>query len=186
MLNDKQLVKIVKKGNRKNGRLYVYNVDGNYYFSDTYGIYKFIPELHQKTGQEISKIFMGLPEEGKTFSMIDKERTDSTPDIMNIFFDAEKASYDHKLKATDYIKEVKSREGKVTMTARILVNNEFVTLVNDDYFSVTEEHHTLKTNSRHEAVCVFNGDEMLALILPIRIEESETAKLDKFIEIVAA
>jgi hypothetical protein len=183
MLNDKAMVKIVKQGNKKGKRLFIYNVDGIYYFSDTYGIYKFIPELHQKTGQEISKIFMGLPEEGKTFSMIDKERTDSTPDIMNIFFDAEKASYDHKLKATDYIKEVKSREGKVTMTARILVNNEFVTLVNDDYFSVTKEHHTLKNNSRNSLIAVFNEDELLAIIMPIKSEKPE--KIDKFIEIAA-
>ena len=183
MLNDKAMVKIVKQGNKKGKRLFIYNVDGIYYFSDTYGIYKFIPELHQKTGQEISKIFMGLPEEGKTFSMIDKERTDSTPDIMNIFFDAEKASYDHKLKATDYIKEVKSREGKETMTARILVNNEFATMINNDYFKVSEDHHTLKANSRNSLIAVFNEDELLAIIMPIKSEKPE--KIDKFIEIAA-
>jgi hypothetical protein len=87
------------------------------------------------------------------------------------------------LKATDYIKEVKSREGKVTMTARILINNEFATMINNDYFKVSEDHHTLKANSRNSLIAVFREDELLAVIMPIRVEEKE--KLDKFIEIAA-
>jgi len=183
MLNDKAMVKIVKQGNKKGKRLFIYNVDGNYYFSDTYGIYKFIPELHKKTGQELAKIFMGLPGEGESRGINNKEKTEVIPDIVKIFLEAENASYEHELKATNFLEEIKDSKGKVTMTARILINNEFATMINNDYFKVSEDHHTLKANSRNSLIAVFREDELLAVIMPIRVEEKE--KLDKFIEIAA-
>jgi hypothetical protein len=187
MLNDKQLVKIVKKGNRKNGRLYVYNVDGNYYFSDTYGIYKFYPEFHEKTAQELAKIFMGLPGEGESRGINNKEKTEVIPDIVKIFLEAENASYEHELKATNFLEEIKDSEGKVTMTARILVNNNFATLLNNDYFATIESLHTIKTNGRNSAACVFmeyGGEKtLLALIMPVKSREPE--QLDKFVSMAA-
>ena len=183
MLNDKAMVKIVKQGNKKGKRLFIYNVDGNYYFSDTYGIYKFIPELHKKTGQELAKIFMGLPGEGESRGINNKEKTEVIPDIVKLFSDAENASYKHELKATDYLKEIVNRDGEVTMTARILTNTEFAMKINNNYFKVIEENHILKTDSRNSPITVFREDELLAVIMPIRVEEKE--KLDKFIEIAA-
>ena len=183
MLNDKAMVKIVKQGNKKGKRLFIYNVDGNYYFSDTYGIYKFYPEFHEKTAQELAKIFMGLPGEGESRGINNKEKTEVIPDIVKIFLEAESASYEHELKATNFLEEIKDSKGKVTMTARILINNEFATMINNDYFKVSEDHHTLKANSRNSLIAVFREDELLAVIMPIRVEEKE--KLDKFIEIAA-
>ena len=183
MLNDKAMVKIVKQGNKKGKRLFIYNVDKNYYFSDTYGIYKFYPEFHEKTAQELAKIFMGLPGEGESFGIANKEKMDTVPNIMNMFFDAEKEKYEHELKATNYMKEVKNWDGELKSIARILINNEFVTLMNNEYFNVTKEHHTLKNNSRNSLIAVFNEDELLAIIIPIKSEKPE--KIDKFIEIAA-
>jgi len=183
MLNDKAMVKIVKQGNKKGKRLFIYNVDKNYYFSDTYGIYKFYPEFHEKTAQELAKIFMGLPGEGESRGINNKEKTEVIPDIVKIFLEAENASYEHELKATNFLEEIKDSKGKVTMTARILINNEFATMINNDYFKVSEDHHTLKANSRNSLIAVFREDELLAVIMPIRVEEKE--KLDKFIEIAA-
>ena len=183
MLNDKAMVKIVKQGNKKGKRLFIYNVDGNYYFSDTYGIYKFYPEFHEKTAQELAKIFMGLPGEGESRGINNKEKTEVIPDIVKIFLEAENESYEHELKATNFLEEIKDSKGKVTMTARILINNEFATMINNDYFKVSEDHHTLKANSRNSLIAVFREDELLAVIMPIRVEEKE--KLDKFIEIAA-
>ncbi len=183
MLNDSAMVKIVKAGSKKNGKLFVCNVDGNYYFSDAYGIYKIFPEYHKKTAQELAKIFLGLPGEGESRGINNKEKTDSIPDITKKFFDAEVASYEHELKATNFLEEIKDSKGKVTMTARILINNEFATMINNDYFKVSEDHHTLKANSRNSLIAVFREDELLAVIMPIRVEEKE--KLDKFIEIAA-
>lgn len=183
MLNDKAMVKIVRQGNKKGGKLFVYNVDGKYYFSDTYGIYEFHPETHKKTGQEISKIFMGLPKEGESFGIASRERMDTVPNVMQVFFDAEKEKYEHELKATNYMKEVKNWDGELKSIARILINNEFVTLMNNEYFNVTKEHHTLKNNSRNSLIAVFNEDELLAIIMPIKSEKPE--KIDKFIEIAA-
>ena len=183
MLNDRAMVKIVKQGNKKGKRLFIYDVDGNYYFSDTYGIYKFYPEFHEKTAQELAKIFMGLPGEGESRGINNKEKTEVIPDIVKIFLEAENASYEHELKATNFLEEIKDSKGKVTMTARILINNEFATMINNDYFKVSEDHHTLKANSRNSLIAVFREDELLAVIMPIRVEEKE--KLDKFIEIAA-
>jgi hypothetical protein len=178
MLNDKQLVKIVKKGNRKNGRLYVYNVDGNYYFSDTYGIYKVNEHSHEKTVQEISKIFLGLPGEGESRGIMDKSATSNVPKIMDVFFDAEDKKFEHELKATNFLKEVKGLRSSLS-TARILINGEFATLLNEEFFKTIGEGCKLKCNGRHDAICVFKEEEMLALILPLRVKEP--GKLDKLI-----
>lgn len=187
MLNDSAMVKIVKAGSKKNGKLFVCNVDGNYYFSDAYGIYKIFPDYHKKTSQELAKIFLGLPGEGESWGINNKERTNSIPDIVKLFSDAENTSYEHELKATDYLKEIKNHKSKVTMTARILVNNEFATLLNNDYFATIESLHTIETNGQNSATCVsmeYGGEKtLLALIMPIRVEEPE--KLDKFIDITA-
>jgi hypothetical protein len=187
MLNDSAMVKIVKQGNKKGRRLFVYNVKGNYYFSDTYGIYKIYPDYHKKTAQEISKIFLGLPGEGESRGINNKEKTDSIPSIVKIFFDAEKTNYEHELKATNFLEEVKDSKGKVVMTARILVNNNFATLLNNDYFATIESHHTIKTNGRNSATCVFmeyGGEKtLLALIMPVKSREPE--QLDKFVSMAA-
>lgn len=182
MLVDKEMVKIVKAGAKD--RLFAWQQEGCLYFSDTYGIYK-LNNGHEKTIQELAKVFLGLPEEGKGKEIMLKQINNTDiPNIAKIFDEHRSKDFEHVLTATDFIKEIKT--DKKPDLARVLVNSEFVTLLDERFFKTIGKDCILKCDNENSGICVFSQyGEMLAFILPIWVKKEEREKLDLFIKIAA-
>jgi hypothetical protein len=175
MLNDKQMAKLVKKAAKE--RLYVQEHEGEYLVSDTFWLFK-VNFTHKKTLQELAKIFLSLPGTGEKKAIRCKEITDNVPDILSVFRNLQTSAHCHDLKATPFMQEKE-------YVSRILVNNEFATIIQDDFYKVFESGE-LKCNGRYTPICIFDNGELEGVIMPIKPKEQEEIDmLDRFVKIAA-
>ena len=174
MLNDKQIAKLVKGAVKE--RLYIQEHEGEYLISNSFWLFK-VNFTHKKTLQELAKIFLSLPGAGEKKAILYKEITDNVPGILNVFQNLQTSAHCHDLKATPFMQEKE-------YVSRILVNNEFATIIQDDFYKVFESGE-LKCNGRYTPICIFENGELEGIIMPIKLYENEEVTLDKFTEIAA-
>jgi len=174
-LNDKQIAKLVK-GAVKERRLYIQEHEEEYLISNSFWLFK-VNFTHKKTLQELAEIFLSLPGTGEKKAILYKEITDNVPDILSVFQNLQTSAHCHDLKATPFIMQEKE------YVSRILVNNEFATIIQDDFYKVFESGE-LKCNGRYTPICIFDNGELEGVIMPIKPKKQEEIDmLDRFVKI---
>ncbi len=161
MINDQQLAKLMRTAAKD--QLYAEGLEcsGEYLISNTYMVFKVNEGQHKKTMEVIAGALKGLPAPGEVIAIKNKERVNN-PHVLSQHIKLE--GLDHELTDTGFLKEL-----SVKYHARVLVNSEFVSVVDNDFFRVAPGKE-YRTDRQWGQVAIFEGEEYLGMILPIRLD----------------